>query len=51
MLFENLDFAQRGKENTLFQINRCIIDMLCNLIYVKKYENIFYSIIRAKLKI
>ena len=29
----------------------CIIDMLCYFIYIKKYENTFYNIVRAKLKI
>ena len=28
----------------------CMIDMLCYLIYVKKFENTFYNIVRAKLK-
>ena len=30
---------------------KSIIDMLCYLIYVKKYENTFYNIVLAKLKI
>ena len=28
----------------------CIIDMLSYLIYVKKYENTFYNMVRAKRK-
>ena len=29
---------------------KCIIDMLCYLTYVKKFENTFCNIVRAKLK-
>ena len=29
----------------------CVIDILCYLCYVKNYENTFFNIVRAKLKI
>ena len=40
-----------NRDNNRIWLQRSKIVMLCYLIYVKKYENIFYKIVRAKLEI